>query len=102
MWLRFRSASIGDLLQTNFDWQRRVSEEDYNSAVSELNTRFHEHAIGYQFESGQIIKVDSQLIHAEVVKPALALLSAPEYAGANAEFLRSCNKTYPVARCVVA
>jgi hypothetical protein len=80
---------LGYLLQTNFDWQRRVSEEDYNSAVSELNARFHEHAIGYQYERGQIIRVDSQLIHAEVVKPALALLTAPEYAGANAEFLKA-------------
>jgi hypothetical protein len=29
------------------------------------------------------------LIHAEIVKPALALLTASEYAGANAEFLKA-------------
>jgi hypothetical protein len=54
-----------------------------------LNGRFREHGVGYQYESGEIIRVDSQLIHAEVVKPALALLTAPEYAGANAEFLKA-------------
>jgi hypothetical protein len=60
-----------------------------NKAITELNARFREHSIGYQYENGKIIRVDSQLIHAEVVKPALALLTAPEYAGANAEFLKA-------------
>jgi hypothetical protein len=58
-------------------------------AKAELNARFRENGIGYQFESGEIIRVDSQLIHAQIVKPALALLTAPEYAGANAEFLKA-------------
>jgi len=50
--------------------------------------RFREHGVGYGFEGGNIIRVDSQLLHAETVKPALALLRAtPEYAGAQAEFL---------------
>jgi uncharacterized protein DUF7014/AbiJ-like protein len=80
---------LGFLRQRNFDWQRRVSDEDYDNAMSELNARFNEHGIGYQFESGEMIRVDSQLIHAEVVKPALALLTAPEYEGANAEFLKA-------------
>lgn len=63
------------------------SEKKLDAAVEELNTRFREHGVGYQYESGEMIRVDSQLIHAEVVKPVLALLSANEYAGANAEFL---------------
>ena len=33
------------------------------------------------------VRIESQFIHAEVVKPALALLTAKEYAEANAEFL---------------
>jgi hypothetical protein len=58
-------------------------------AVDEVNTRFRERGVGYQYESGRMIRVDSQLVHAEVVKPALALLRAPEYAGANAEFMKA-------------
>jgi hypothetical protein len=77
-------------LRTNPEWQSRVSQEKFDRAVTELNARFREHGIGYQYESGQIIKADSQLIHAEVVKPALALLTTKEYAGANAEFLKAC------------
>jgi AbiJ N-terminal domain 4 len=73
----------------SFHWQARVPKEKFDAAVNELNARFREHGIGYQYESGEIIRVDSQLIHAEVVKPALALLTAKEYAGANAEFLKA-------------
>lgn len=55
--------------------------ERADAAIAELNVRFQEHGIGYQFIDGEIIRVDSELIHAEVVKPALALLHGAEYAG---------------------
>jgi hypothetical protein len=77
------------MLGTSYAWQHRVSQESFDEAIAELNARFREHGIGYQLESGEIIRVDSQLIHAEVVKPALALLSNKEYEGANAEFLKA-------------
>jgi hypothetical protein len=60
-----------------------------DNSVDELNIRFREHGVGYQYESGEMIRVDSQLIHAQVVRPTLALLTANEYAGANAEFLKA-------------
>lgn len=58
-------------------------------SVEELNTRFLEHGIGYQYESGFIIRADSTLLHAEAVKPALQILSRREFEGANAEFLKA-------------
>lgn len=61
----------------------------YESAVNELNQRFRERGVGYQYESGKIIQVDSQYLHAEAVKPALAVLSDRMYEGANAEFLNA-------------
>jgi hypothetical protein len=67
----------------------QLSRQDEEDAISELNARFREHGVGYQHEAGEIIRVDSQLIHAQVVKPALVLLTAKEYAGANAEFLKA-------------
>ena len=60
-----------------------------HAAISELNDRFREHGVGYQYESGQIVKVDSKIIHSEVVKPVLAFLSNPIYKGANEEFLKA-------------
>jgi len=60
-----------------------------NDAIIELNQRFNEHGIGYQFESGEIIRMDSKLVHTEIVKPALSFLHEKIYAGANDEFLRA-------------
>ena len=60
-----------------------------SKAVEELNTRFMEHGIGYQFESNQIVRIDSKFLHQEVVKPALQLLQAKHYAGANEEFRKA-------------
>ncbi|MGO9240049.1 MAG: STM4504/CBY_0614 family protein [Bryobacteraceae bacterium] len=66
---------------------RKDASQRADAAIEELNCRFREHGIGYQFE-GEIIRVDSQLLHSEVVKPTLALLSRPAYKGAQEEFLR--------------
>jgi hypothetical protein len=66
---------------------RHNASELADNAIQELNARLQEHGVGYQFIDGEIIRVDSELLHAEVVKPALALLRAHEYAGAQAEFL---------------
>ena len=68
-----------------------------DGAIEELNYRFREHGVGYQYESGKIIRIDSQLIHSEVVKPALNLLSEEMYKGANAEFL-SAHEHYRIKK----
>ena len=65
-----------------------ITSQSPGDAVIELNDRFREHGGGYQFESEEIIRIDSQLIHADVVKPTLILLSGePLFEGANDEFL---------------
>jgi AbiJ N-terminal domain 4 len=60
---------------------------DIDEALLELNSRFREAGIGYQFESGEIIRVDSQLLHSSAVKPALALLRTQVFSTVNQEFL---------------
>lgn len=62
---------------------------DPDAAVEKLNGRFQEHKIGYRFESGQVLRIDSEFIHQEAVKPALHLLQAPHFAGAKEEFLKA-------------
>jgi hypothetical protein len=59
----------------------------HDAATNELNKRFQESGIGYQYESGQVIRIDSAYLHAEAVKPALGVLSDPRFKGANEEFL---------------
>jgi len=66
--------------------RRKIDPDD---AINELNARFKEHGFGFQFESGTIIKVDSEYIHSEIVKKALSLLSRNEFEGANQEFLQA-------------
>jgi Domain of unknown function (DUF7014)/AbiJ N-terminal domain 4 len=58
-----------------------------DAAIEELNERFQEHQIGYQFQDGQLMKRTDQYIHEEVVLPALTLLSDPQFRGAQDEFL---------------
>jgi hypothetical protein len=66
---------------------RRNASEVADAAISELNDRFKEHGVGFQFIEGEIVRVDSELIHAEAVKPALRLLNEKSYRGAQQEFL---------------
>lgn len=76
-------------LRSSSEWQSRIPQEKFERALTELNARFREYGVGYQYENGEIVRVESQFLHAEVVKPALALLGAGECAEANAEFLNA-------------
>ncbi|MGS3181179.1 STM4504/CBY_0614 family protein [Aeromonas dhakensis] len=82
-----------ELLLTFISEQKELgsySGLDLSEVVEEINIRFRENSVGYQFDldSLTIIRVDSQFIHSEVVKPVLTLLNAdPAYAGALDEFM---------------
>ena len=58
-----------------------------DDAIEELNHRFQEHSIGYQYLGGQIIEVSSQYLHAETIEPAITLLHEEGFEGALAEFM---------------
>lgn len=60
-----------------------------DTVAAEINTRFRQAGVGYQYESGQIIEVWNSLLHAEATVPALQLLTNPTYEGANDEFLKA-------------
>jgi hypothetical protein len=66
---------------------RYPNDDTSREALEELNIRFREHSVGYQYSDDQIVRVDSQLIHKEVVVPALAILRGKEYDNAQKEFL---------------
>lgn len=69
-----------------YDTEIHINPDD---AISELNERFKEHGVGYQFESCEIIRVDSTIIHSEVTKPTLSLLWNNKFKGANEEYLKA-------------
>jgi len=58
-------------------------------AFSEINARFKENGVGYTLEAKQILRIDSQIIHSDIVKPTINILNQSIYSGANEEFLKA-------------
>ncbi len=69
----------------DYSGQVQDNNEKVNEAISEVNERMKMDGFGYEFTNGQLIRIDSQYVHAEVVKPALYILE--DFDGAREEFL---------------
>ena len=82
----------------------------YDALVAELNIRFKENGVGYQFniDANQIIRIDSEFTHSEIIVPALKFLNCQGYEAANDEFLsahehyRHGNYEECIAECLKA
>ena len=81
--------NLNAFLKTRSSYYLKRPRLSPDEAINELNYRFREHGVGYQYASGQMIKEDSRFVHSEVVKPTLSFLSDPIYEGANEEFLNA-------------
>ncbi len=86
--LSFQHIDRGIRKDINYRYKVQVSISP-DEAIEELNQRFKEHGIGYQFDGGEIIRVDSTYIHSEIVKPTIKLLWNKKFIGANEEFLKA-------------
>src|SRR5208337_620123 len=80
----------------NADPYVRMDIHDLNliapdAAIAELNHRFRQHRIGYEFAAGELIKINSRYIHAQVLRPALQLLqdAGTDFSGPLDEFLKA-------------
>ena len=60
-----------------------------NDHVATLNARMLEAQLGFQVEGSTIVKLSSQFAHAEIVDPALHVLSQDRFATADAEFRKA-------------
>ena len=56
-------------------------------AITEINGRFREHYIGYRLENGQIVQIDDEFMHSELVGPVLGLLGQPGFEVAAQELM---------------
>lgn len=108
-----------DIIEISFRMSKRLDERqpryqfaplNSNDAIDELNERFKENAVGYRFEGGRLIRVDSTIEYQEVTKPTIFLLhndarfkpSCDEYMkahehyknGLNKECMNSCLKSF--------
>jgi hypothetical protein len=63
--------------------------QDADDAIEELNVRFLEHSLGYQYVDGIVVRLDSQFAHSEIVKPALSLLNDAGFDGPADEFMHA-------------
>ena len=77
----------------NLPHMRKSVAKEINSiideAIEELNYRFKQHNLGYEFVNGEIIRIDNKMIHQEIVKPALRLLYEEGFDGAEEEFRKA-------------
>jgi hypothetical protein len=64
----------------------RASDPD--DALTELNVRFQQYGVGYQFspQTNQFVRINSEHMHAEVVAPAMRLLTEKGFEGPAQEF----------------
>jgi len=83
------ALSIVEVCLNQAESFRLRHRQEIDEVITEMNARFKQHAVGYQYESGEIIRVDTTYTHDEMVKPTLFLLSHTGFEGANAEFLKA-------------
>ncbi len=60
-----------------------------DDSIYELNYRFNEYGLGYEFINGELIKKSNEIIHAEIIKPVLKLLHDEHFKGAEEEFVQA-------------
>lgn len=67
------------------------SDERAEAALEEMNARFTQHGVGYQFskDQGRFVRVDSTFTHVEVTQPAMSLLTEKGFEGAAQEFQKA-------------
>lgn len=70
-----------------------ANEQDKNEVIThafdEINFRFKQHNLGYEFSEETLLRKDNEVLHQNVIKPALKLLIKPGFAGAEQEFLNA-------------
>jgi hypothetical protein len=87
--LSFQAIDRGVRKMDEYQLQDSQITQDPDSAIEELNHRFWEHGIGYQYAGGSLVRLDSQFAHVEIVTPALSLLNASGFDGPADEFRRA-------------
>lgn len=77
--LTFRVVDVGIRSKPPHIREQGGVELSPDDAIAELNERFDQHHLGYQFSGGELMRRDSQLIHKEVTEPTVQLLATPRF-----------------------
>jgi hypothetical protein len=81
--LSFRLLDLG---LRNLPHARRYGWHEADVHIKELNTRFRENGVGYQYADHYFVRRDSEFMHSEAVVPAFSLLRAAGFEGPIEEF----------------
>jgi hypothetical protein len=93
-----KTEEVLDLVELTFSWIDKIIRDRYSpysvkqspdDAIQELNDRFSEHSLGYQYIEGSIVRIDSQFLHQEAIKPLIHLLHDEKFKGAEEEFFKA-------------
>jgi hypothetical protein len=91
--LEMALQSVDTHVRERYNYFRGIVRCNPDQAISEYNARALEDGFGFQFVSGEIVRIDSQHLHSEAVVPALTLLAEKRFEAANAEY-RSAHQAY--------
>lgn len=58
-----------------------------NQIIAELNSRFNENGFGYEYTKGNIVRIDNNLLHEDIIDQVIQLTNEPLFINANEEFL---------------
>ncbi len=64
-------------------------KEKWQRAIKRINRKLKENSLGYEIVENQLIRVDNQFIHNEVVKTSILLLQEQEFHAVSEEFLKA-------------
>lgn len=82
-----------DMVEIVFMLLAMTDIESVKHHTDELNFRFKQSGVGYQFVEKTLIRLDSTIAHEDMVKPALILLGREGYEKADAQY-RAANEAY--------
>lgn len=83
------SFQVGNFVARNPNYGPRYNADassNVDATIDELNARFKEAGYGYEFVELSIMRIDSEFLHAEAVKPAIHLLNADGFEAPRNEF----------------
>lgn len=86
------AIDIMDLLVHHLQLAKQVNsdfEKNVTNAFSRINQKLKQNSLGYEIVGNQIIRIDNQFIHAEVIKKAIVLLNEEEFNSVSEEFLKA-------------
>ena len=86
--LTFRVIDVA-IRELEYKWREMGVVQTPDDAILELNQRFREHGLGYQYVKGNIVRVDSAYIYREAVEPAIQRLFDEGFEGASDEFMKA-------------